>query len=64
MPIRPQPFTFECGNCGWKKTVAPQSDCLRPGEWFATCPKCGGENLKMRAASGLERILIGEWRHR
>jgi hypothetical protein len=31
MPVRPRPFTFECGECGWKKTVAPQSDCLRPG---------------------------------
>lgn len=31
MPIRPRPFTFACGNCGWKKTVAPLSDALGPG---------------------------------
>jgi Zn finger protein HypA/HybF involved in hydrogenase expression len=25
-----------------------------PGEWFATCPKCGSRALKMRAANWLE----------
>ena len=28
MPIRPQPFTFVCQACHWKKTIAPLSDVL------------------------------------
>lgn len=60
MPVRPPPFTFECGDCGWKKTVAPQSDCLRPGEWVMVCPKCGGDRLKMRAATTVERFLMAQ----
>ena len=42
MPIKPRPFTFVCEDCKWKKTIAPRSDALMPGDWFATCPKCGG----------------------
>ena len=57
MPIRPRPFTFVCGECGWKKTVAPRSDALGPGEWFKQCPKCGSEALKRRAAGWVERTL-------
>jgi len=34
MPMPPRPFTFVCDNCGWKQTVVPLSDALRPGEWF------------------------------
>ena len=57
MPIKPRPFTFVCGECGWKKTVAPRSDVLGPGEWFMQCPKCGSEALKMRAVGWVERTL-------
>jgi Zn finger protein HypA/HybF involved in hydrogenase expression len=63
MPVRPQPFTFECGECGWKKTVAPQSDCLRPGEWFVVCPKCGNEGLNTKRAGAVKRWLAG-WLYR
>ena len=42
MPIKPRPFTFICEDCNWKKTIAPRSYALMPGDWFATCPKCGG----------------------
>jgi Zn finger protein HypA/HybF involved in hydrogenase expression len=55
MPIKPMPFTFECGDCGWKKVVAPLSDCLGPGDWFERCPKCGNEKLQMKQARWLER---------
>jgi len=60
MPVRPRPFTFVCNECGWKKTVAPRSDCLGPGEWFDQCPKCGSKSLKMRTAGWWERVLVGE----
>jgi Zn finger protein HypA/HybF involved in hydrogenase expression len=64
MPIRPNPFNFECGDCGWKKTVVPKSDCLGPGDWFVRCPKCGNNALKMRTVSGLERFLVELWPRR
>jgi Zn finger protein HypA/HybF involved in hydrogenase expression len=53
MPIKPRPFTFECEGCGWTKTVAPRSDALAPGEWIYRCPRCGSEELKVRAAGWL-----------
>lgn len=31
MPIRSKPVTYSCAKCGWKKTVWPKSDALRPG---------------------------------
>ncbi len=64
MPMRPRPFTFVCDNCGWKQTVAPLSDVLRPGEWFERCPKCGSQKLRQRAAGWLERTaaeLVRRW---
>lgn len=52
MPMPPRPFTFVCDNCGWKQTVVPLSDALRPGEWFERCPKCGSKELRMRRQGG------------
>nr|WP_225923548.1 MULTISPECIES: DNA repair protein RadA [Pseudomonas] len=60
MPIKPRPFTFVCDECGWKKTVAPRSDALRPGDWFARCPKCGSEALSHRSADVFDRT-VAEW---
>ncbi|KAA0944577.1 hypothetical protein FQ186_17545 [Pseudomonas sp. ANT_H14] len=53
MPIRPKPYTFVCGGCGWHKTVAPRSDALGRQDWFECCPACGKD--------GLERRLAGQW---
>lgn len=63
MPIRPRPFTFLCGRCGWKKTVAPLSDALGPGDYFERCARCGHQPLDMRAA-GVFDALLAEWRSR
>ena len=57
MPIKPRPFPFVCEDCHWKKTMAPRSDALMPGDWFVTCPKCGSTALKMRAAGWLEAAI-------
>lgn len=57
MPIKPRPFTFVCVECGWKKTVAPQSDALGPGGWFEKCPKCGNGGLKREVAGWVSRTL-------
>jgi predicted RNA-binding Zn-ribbon protein involved in translation (DUF1610 family) len=62
MPMPPMPFTFVCDNCGWKQTVAPLSDALRPGEWFARCPKCASEELTRRPATTMEKLLVELWR--
>lgn len=37
MPIRPKPMTYVCQSCGWKKTVAPMSDVLVPGNIVKQC---------------------------
>lgn len=60
MPIKPEPLTFMCDECGWKKTVAPRSDVLGPGDWFACCPKCGSEALSHRRAGVIDRTVV-EW---
>ena len=57
MPMKPRPFTYVCEECGWKKTVAPRSDALGPGEWFDQCPKCGSKALRMRAAGWFEGAI-------
>ena len=56
MAFRPKPVTYSCAKCGWKKTVWPKSDALRPGEFFRECPKCRGEVLGKKA-SVLESIV-------
>lgn len=64
MAIRPNPFTFACKACGWKKTVAPQSDALGAGDWFSQCPKCGCQGLTMKPASGFEKLWVELWPRR
>lgn len=61
MPIRPKPFTFVCDTCGWKKTIAPLSDALGPGEWMDKCPKCGSNELRVRPAGPVEKALAQMW---
>ncbi len=59
MPIRPQPCTWYCKQCTWKKTVAPASDALGPGDYFTACPACAGTSLGTRKPSLVELALIG-----
>lgn len=61
MPIKLKPLTFICGGCDWKKTVAPKSDALKPGDRFSHCPKCGSGDLSIRRATGWEKLWIGIW---
>ena len=56
MPIKPRPSTFVCMDCGWKKTVAPKSDALRPGEYFSRCPLCESEAIRQQPAGYLEAL--------
>jgi DNA-directed RNA polymerase subunit RPC12/RpoP len=56
MPIQPTPTTYHCQKCGWKKTVAPKSDALMPGDHYDTCPECGSKKLKQQDASFIEKL--------
>ncbi len=59
MPIKPQPFTYICPCCGWKKTVAPTSDVMVPGVfYFDFCPKCGHPELERREPGVIEDVLV------
>jgi hypothetical protein len=49
MPIRPSPFTLECGKCKWSHTFSPRSDVLIMGLDIRThCPRCGAKELVRR----------------
>lgn len=57
--IKPQPFTYICPCCGWKKTVAPTSDVMVPGvNYFDSCQKCGHPELETRAAGVIDVALL------
>ncbi|RWU24024.1 hypothetical protein DM813_09415 [Pseudomonas alkylphenolica] len=60
MPIRPRPFRLECEACGWRKTIAPRSDALMPGEWYERCPKCNGV-VTFKALEGPVQQFIAKW---
>ncbi len=42
--IQPQPFKYQCPQCGYSKLVKPRSDVLNLIEMSNICPKC---NTKM-----------------
>jgi Zn finger protein HypA/HybF involved in hydrogenase expression len=39
MAVKPQPWVYECDDCGWRKVMAPQSDCIMDAP-IACCPRC------------------------
>jgi Zn finger protein HypA/HybF involved in hydrogenase expression len=57
MPLPPAPMTFTCTQCNWRKTTAPLSDALGPGDWYQQCPTCGNPNLKVSRASAVASLL-------
>ncbi len=49
MPFPPNPTTYECPKCGWKKTTIPDSDeLIRGWDIFESCPNCGHQPLNVR----------------
>jgi|GEM_PF-6271442 len=38
--ITPNPIKFICPDCGYEKTVRPQSDALDIKDFMQICPKC------------------------
>lgn len=53
----PEPYTYHCLDCGWRKTLAPKSDGLGPGDFFSWCPSCQSDNLVRELARRIERTL-------
>ena len=53
----PEPYTYRCSDCGWRKTLAPKSDALMPGDFFSACPVCQSPDLQREQATGLARAL-------
>lgn len=54
MPFPPPPMTYTCSKCGWRKTTAPKSDALMPGDHYTACPSCGHTGLKVKVVSGMQ----------
>ena len=54
MPVRPTPMHYTCPTCGWRKTVAPRSDVLSPGDIYSACPVCDRADLQIRPAGTLQ----------
>ena len=56
--IKPQPYELKCTQCGWRKTFAPISDVLLPGQGFVSnCPKCGNSELEHKTAGPVKGLL-------
>lgn len=54
--IKPQPFKYQCSQCGYSKIVAPKSDVLNPLDFIDLCPKC---QVKMRK---VDMILLDKFK--
>lgn len=57
MPVKPEPFVLLCQNCGWRKTIALQSDVIMPGQMPDYCPQCH-EKLTKKRASWLQKLIV------
>lgn len=57
MPFQPPPTKYTCPKCGWKKTTAPKTDALMPGDYYTACPSCGHTDLKVKVVSSIQGQL-------
>lgn len=44
MAVKPQPWAYECGQCGWRKITSPKGDCIMDSS-METCPKCSSHYI-------------------
>ena len=44
MAVKPQPWAYRCEQCGWRKVIAPNSDCIMDAP-VEKCPSCSSENI-------------------
>ena len=51
MSIQPTQLTFDCVNCGWRRTTAPADNMLSADDFFTCCSECGNRDLIVRPAS-------------
>ena len=65
MVFKPQHKTYACAECGWRKTVAPDSDVMFEGlNRFRACPECGNQELRIRKPNWVELAWLGMSRSR
>jgi Zn finger protein HypA/HybF involved in hydrogenase expression len=50
-------MTFECPQCHWSRSYAPESDVLYLPNWAQQCPKCGHEGMQVKPANVIAAII-------
>ena len=50
-------MTYRCAACDWRKTTAPRSDVLMPGDMPETCPACQHTPLDHQRANIAQATL-------
>ncbi|WP_338620230.1 hypothetical protein [Paludibacterium sp. THUN1379] len=61
MPIPPRPRTYQCPQCHWRRSFAPQGDVLCLPPWVRRCPRCGHEGMQSRRADPLSALKARLW---
>ncbi|MAO59903.1 MAG: hypothetical protein CL549_04160 [Alcanivorax sp.] len=51
--LPPEPYTYRCSSCGWRRTLAPASDALMPADLVSVCPVCQSSALQREQATAL-----------
>lgn len=44
MAVKPQPWVYECGQCGWRKIIALKGDCIMDSS-IEICPNCASHDI-------------------
>jgi len=61
MPIKPEPFTLVCHECGWSQCFKPMSDCMLAIADPDYCPKCGESQLQKRKPTWYEKTFKSQF---
>ena len=54
--IQPKPYKLKCKECGYSKTVRPNSDVLNPMDMLSICPKCKVQ-MEREELSGISKLF-------
>ena len=60
MAVKPQPWAYQCEQCGWRKLMTPKSDCIM-GAPIEKCPNCSSRNInhvKLTATESMAEKLV------
>ena len=56
MAVKPQPWVYECDDCGWRKVMAPKSDCIMESP-IKSCPRCNSSYISRIEVSIAELMV-------